>query len=582
MMRSRRQQRSLTASAAAAAAGTTAMTMTMANKNNNSRTKPIHFLACCCLGLVILSVCQTAVLNLQAPPNKDWGIMSGFNDQHNDNDNTMNNDRHNKNQQPKTLALLYPPGLFGGYRNQVLRFVGLISYAQQNNHTQLLLPSLLWTTQYEASGNFHPVPFDMLFDVDHWNSFVPELPLLVKTLEASDCWSNDGTSGVDHNDLIHHNPYYQYLQENKKKQSSNANASAFFVSPLAQTLLETIPFLTPVANISRSLISGYYRSDASSLGSKYKPRKVDYLPLTENCTHPHVYGGGKSAGRLWNDFSVLPKEIPGRKTRTLRNPAAAKRTTRLMKIMSDALQPSSKWREVATHCITTQQQRQQQQSTTTTSSSSSPAHLYVALHARVEVDMMIHKCGKQMEKNLTTIFTMVDKLVQDYNNNNRLLQTNNANSPGDPEKNNLQGVFVAVSRTGMLERTTNEAVQRTATENYKTLLQKSASSSNTTTTTAATATSFFECGEVWMNKWYASQQHPQVVDNMYGSIVPSILNFWIATQAQIFIGVSKSSWSNDVWTTRYYDGKGSSNYEYTPSGIRLLANGGLPEAHKNC
>jgi hypothetical protein len=60
------------------------------------------------------------------------------------------------------------------------------------------------------------------------------------------------------------------------------------------------------------------------------------------------------------------------------------------------------------------------------------------------------------------------------------------------------------------------------------------------------------------------------------------MNFYIATNATIFVGVARSSWSTDVWTTRYYQGKGATNFQYTPDGIIPVPNGGLPAAHKNC
>jgi hypothetical protein len=87
-----------------------------------------------------------------------------------------------------------------------------------------------------------------------------------------------------------------------------------------------------------------------------------------------------------------------------------------------------------------------------------------------------------------------------------------------------------------------------------------------------------------MDTWYAEQQrhHSFQQHNVYGSILPSLINFYVATQAQVFVGVSKSSWSTDVWTTRYYQGKGDGNYQYTPDGIKQLDHEGLPPPHKNC
>jgi hypothetical protein len=37
-----------------------------------------------------------------------------------------------------------------------------------------------------------------------------------------------------------------------------------------------------------------------------------------------------------------------------------------------------------------------------------------------------------------------------------------------------------------------------------------------------------------------------------------------------------------VWTTRYHQGKGDTNYEYTKSGTRKIEDGGLPTPHINC
>ena len=171
-----------------------------------------------------------------------------------------------------------------------------------------------------------------------------------------------------------------------------------------------------------------------------------------------------------------------------------------------------------------------------------------------------------MEKNLSNIFNMVDHFVSRY------------------KETSLRGIFLAVSRTGMLEPTKDAKVQQTADSNYQTLVRRSVSNTDQRsqmTRPHPQRATVFECGEVWIHRW--DQQLKQgVPSKSYGSILPSILNFYIATQAKVFIGVAKSSWSTDVWTTRYYQGKGATNYQYTPDGILPLSNGGLPPAHKNC
>ena len=43
------------------------------------------------------------------------------------------------------LALLYPPGLSGGYRNQVMRLIGFLHYAKVHDVEEILLPTMLWS-----------------------------------------------------------------------------------------------------------------------------------------------------------------------------------------------------------------------------------------------------------------------------------------------------------------------------------------------------------------------------------------------------------------------------------------------------
>jgi hypothetical protein len=149
------------------------------------------------------------------------------------------------------------------------------------------------------------------------------------------------------------------------------------------------------------------------------------------------------------------------------------------------------------------------------------------------------------------------------------------------QEDKIQGVFVAVSRDGMLERTQNKITQQMANENWKSLLARSQSGGhNQTTTPTDSQMPYFECGELWMDQWYSTQT--DVTNDYYGSLVPSVLNFYIATQAAVFVGVAGSSWSTDVWTTRYYQGKGSLNFQYTPNGITPVTNNGLPPPHDNC
>lgn len=413
---------------------------------------------------------------------------------------------------------------------------------------EILLPTMMWSksdkqyfryyhalcsfpnhpspaTTYKAAKDekrFFPVPMSTLFDVDHWNSFSGHLPLLVDSIDDSDCWEEHTVTDSTEN-----------IYERK---SSPPSA---FVTPMAREILESSALLTPVKNISHQILTGSLH---------VQTRKLDLLGQVENCSRPMVYGGGRGAGRLWNDYVRMPKAQPGMNETDSR----ALESTELISVVSKALRPTSKWREVAHKCV---KERQLGVAHPSNNSEAKTMRPYIALHARVEVDMMIHRCSKDMEKNLTSIFEMVESFKE--RNNNRF---------GEAD---LQGIFVAVSRHGMRQKTKEESVQTLLKENWIAL-----------NSSASRRSIFFECGEEMMRSWYSSQSDFE--EDYYGSLLPSILNFYIATQAAVFIGVSKSSFSTDVWTTRYYQGKGASNFEYTRNGVSPIPNGGLPPPHGNC
>ena len=86
-----------------------------------------------------------------------------------------------------------------------------------------------------------------------------------------------------------------------------------------------------------------------------------------------------------------------------------------------------------------------------------------------------------------------------------------------------------------------------------------------------------ECGERLLEQYYES--HPAVVD--HGSLLHSVVNFDLAVNADVFMGVRSSSYSTDVLTSRYYMGKGNHNYRYTKT-EQMEKLEGLPEPHSNC
>lgn len=161
---------------------------------------------------------------------------------------------------------------------------------------------------------------------------------------------------------------------------------------------------------------------------------------------------------------------------------------------------------------------------------------------------------------------MVDEFIGNYNKNNTV------------KENFVERMFMAVSRQGMEEAIgKNKTVQeRLANENLDTLARRMAEGHDP----QSEKSTIVECGESWMKRWYSQQN--QVDENHYGSLIPMVMNFYIATEAEVFIGTKGSSWSTDVWTNRYYRGKGDRNFKYTKEGIVPIPNGGLPKPHGNC
>ena len=482
--------------------------------------------------------------------------------------------------------------------------------------------------------------------------------------------------------------------------------------------------------------------------------RIDYSNLITNCTVPYV---SKSSGiKLWNQYlgmekrspSIVPNINTNTDTNTTTNTndnqvevaaaaeeqqqqqnqrrrlrrqqrkdqpskkddAAAQRSTLLVKTVDEALIPAKQWRVLAKQCVDhhltlnhhhanpNKQQQQQQQSPPTTTTKNNDGFGYIALHARIEPEMLAHKCGKDMERNLTTLLNLVENLSIDYNS---IILNSNGNGDSDSDgtnnatteespiseklrnniKNNnhnnhrlLEGVFVAVGRDEMQgyekystqdhgrikdialynwnvlnDRTVsydnqgnelftssiekqkqrwmyqqnhedhiheNNAEDDESSHHHLIAQHNNESSSvpiaaNTTASTQQHSLPIFECGEGWVEYGFYKDEQRQrellqlhdtnnednenesttitdsngelLPNNYYGDILPSIINFWLAVNSDIFVGVMKSSWSNDIWTTRYYQGKGIYNFQYTHEGVIIpVENNGLPPPHKNC
>ena len=461
---------------------------------------------------------------------------------------------------PEVLGLLYPSGLLGGYRNQVIRFTELVRNALQRNITRLFLPSLLWSTQVATSLvntsktdtrtlKTYPIPMQWVFDVDYWNEVASEshLPYLVTRTESSmDCWQRlEQNSSISSRSKM--DPTYTEISNFLSQSSEGRSASA--VWPI-EALLREQGYIPGLLNVTVSMMTD----------TLVNARRRDYLayvdptlgdPTKESlddggCQNPVFFGGGTHGGRLWKEAMAAVRNHE--ENRNSENPLEEGEHDTLKFQVMKALQPASVWRNAADKCLM---------------SRGLDLDNYVAIHTRVELDMLGHTCGQNMEGSLDKIFEQ----VQDF----QLL------SDSRPS-----GILLLVSRNGIIEGGARNSKLELAMQNLYTLtsyVNESGYSAFKRLMLAGSDLPVVECGRFALEQYM--QEHN--VEQNYGTLVESVINFHAAIHASTFIGVVGSSYSNHIWTTRYLLGKGKQNFMYSKGrGILPVANSGLPSAHEVC
>jgi len=71
----------------------------------------------------------------------------------------------------------YPNGFYSGFRNQIFAFTAFIIWTRINDWGQVIYYSGFKFK--DLYGTNMKIPFDWLFDIEHWNSHYPALPRLV-------------------------------------------------------------------------------------------------------------------------------------------------------------------------------------------------------------------------------------------------------------------------------------------------------------------------------------------------------------------------------------------------------------------
>lgn len=287
-------------------------------------------------------------------------------------------------------------------------------------------------------------------------------------------------------------------------------------------------------------------------------RQTDLYPLVQNCTRPYAYGSGRKVGqRTWAAYQEHKRRYGDTLSPT---DLALMEALQPTKVIADAV-------SLITHSRKDSKEEEEDghHSTMTTNHDSmdNVEGGMLAIHPRTELDMLKHRCSKSMTQNLTKIFEM----VQD------------SSFFSEPSgKSKYDKVYLCISRRGTEDETGPTKLKALMDQNRQSFHQA------------------IKDG-LWNGTVRVREGGEPMATSSLGipwdrvETVAQILDYFVAVRAKAFIGTFGSSFSIDVWTTRYVlaqtEGKGDVsmdvlNYFHGPNGVGLIGNGGLPPHHTRC
>lgn len=332
---------------------------------------------------------------------------------------------------------------YGGLCNQLMTFYSFILYAQQNNYTQILLPTL-HLKELDIHGMSRYLPFEKIFNIAHWNSYYPKLPRLVS---------------CDQSILTQFSCKYRRWTINKPEKSATR----------------------PYAFGTQPQLFGQFKR--------------------------YTYGKGP----------LIPKE--------------GRRRLNDEKNIAEALQPVPELQLLF-------------QTRLKSVIGNEP---YMALHARVEPDMLRHvMCQDKKEQSLEMLFHSIEKMF-----------------PEPP----AQRLFIALNRKILEDEVQNPPPMNDNVTNALTVANLNTLNDAVRYGLWGGRVKVFELG---VNAIKGTSFHK------YPIIMASLLDYTVAVDSKIFIGTEISSWSVDVAKTRHFLQKGD-NYRYRPNSLEVWT--GPPEFH---
>jgi hypothetical protein len=441
------------------------------------------------------------------------------------------------------------PHFLGGFRNQAMRFVAFVSYAVQNNISQILLPSLRWGDVHNKGKS---ILHEHLFDVAFWNANAEELgiPLLVRY----DPNVLEGMIEISEYENGTKSEQYYYNQDNIVP---CWNTTSGLYPELDESLLRSdsinMRMVDTLAEIDS--ITGKYNGSHSHCGGTFRDKDPGYIAFMEHMdtknglakrglkirrcfTHLVPYGGGLTVGRLWKGYYELQK------TRKLAS-MTVKINKKLLNVYPEhlpvekaifqLLQPSDALRSAMEAAALLHSNDGKQQST-----DGKAIPRILALHPRIERDMLKHKCARYMENDLATVFERI--------------RTYPSFVDGSEHKFDL--VFIALSKMQVedMSQGITQSVVETMTNNLHTLnmartnglFESSIPIFESGTATASTVL-FVETPLDANTETFTADQLG------VNELVAMVINYFTLVRADIFVGVRGSSFSTDVFSARYYN-----------------------------
>jgi len=336
--------------------------------------------------------------------------------------------------------------------------------------------------------------------------------------------------------------------------------------------------LIPCFNVSSSMYSGLNEAKWRSKDIKLRQYSIwDYLGQPSDkyahckytfdemhsssdgglTTHLVPHGGTKQSGRLWWEYDALQSHRMKRDVDTGKYLDHLPLEQAIYKLLI----PSLPIRRAI------QESLDEKAIIGTASTINKPT--VVALHPRIEHDMLLHNmCSKFMPLNLTKIFDESIRTMPSFD-----------------------VLFVAVSRALVhgkppKELQRNEGLLKIAIENMVTLDQ--ARKYGVFGTKEQKGIPMLESGTSTATKIKFPVMEPSNTDGSevvtaqslgVTELVASVVNFFTALQADAFVGVRGSTFSQDVMSVRYYqhqdrggdgDGGGENNFVLGTKGMRQL------------